>query len=283
MRLEDWRDQLAEMWSPLEDQCAFAATVITGSDRQHVGFHDGDWFEVGSTFKAFVAAEYARQVVSGIVDPTTEVTVHAEDRVDSSVVLETVPDGESVTLQAAAEAMIAVSDNTATDLLLRAVGVDEVRKLLARMGLTDTTVPDTTRSIYERFKAEPGWWPVACLTTMRDLTTFYAAVVAGGALGSAEATDRFLRLMRQEDIAQGSAWPDGVLCYRKSGMLEPPPLLAMGMAGTFARGDRSIATFAFALNVASDDDAAHDDSPLEPLVRTFSEGVRFGLHGLAEG
>ncbi|MDQ3525494.1 MAG: class A beta-lactamase-related serine hydrolase [Chloroflexota bacterium] len=279
MRLDDWRDRLQEMWAPLGDHCAFAAQRVD----ERVGFQETRRFEVGSAFKAFVAAEYARQVASGALDPDMRVTIQAEDRVDSSDMLDQLLDGATIPLQEAAEAMIAVSDNTATDLVMRAVGPDRVRALLSQLGLRGTTIPDSTLSIYKRFRDEPGWRPVACLTTMDDLVTFYTAVVRDGALGSDAATDRFLDLMQQEDLIQGATWPDGARCYRKSGLLEPPPQLAMGMGGAFVSGDGEVTAFAFALNLPFPEDAEIEDSPLEPAARTFSEGLRFAMRELAGG
>lgn len=279
MRLEDWRDRLMEMWTPLGDQCAFAVQ----HDDAHVGLNENRRFEVGSTFKAFVAAEYARQVATGTLDPDMRVTIQAEDRVDSSDMLDQLLDGATIPLQEAANAMIAVSDNTATDLMMRAVGPDRVRALLRELGLRETTIPDSTISIYRRFRDEPGWRPVACLTTMDDLVTFYTAVVRDRALGNEAVTNRFLDLMRQEDLIQGATWPDGVACYRKSGLLEPPPQLAMGMGGAFVSGDGDVTAFAFALNIAFPEDAEIEDSPLEPAARTFSEGLRVAMRDLAGG
>ncbi|MGI8976866.1 MAG: serine hydrolase [Thermomicrobiales bacterium] len=279
MRLEDWRNRLVEMWAPLGSQCAFAARRAD----ERVGFQENARFEVGSTFKAFVAAEYARQVASGTLDPDLRVTIRAEDRVDSSDMLDQLLDGATIPLQEAAEAMIAVSDNTATDLVMRAVGSDRVRDLLRELGLRETTIPDSTISIYKRFRDEPGWRPVACLTTMDDLVTFYTAVVRDRTLGSEAATDRFLDLMRREDLMQGAAWPEGVRCYRKSGLLEPPPQLAMGMGGALQASMGEVTAFAFALNIAFPEDAEIEDSPLEPAARTFSEGLRFGMRELAGG
>ena len=278
VQLERWRERVQNMWAPLGEQCAFAAQ----HDGEIVGFQEDVRFEVGSTFKAFVAAEYARQVASGDLDADQRVEIRPEDRVDSSDMLDQLPDGATIPLQEAAEAMVAVSDNTATDLVLRAVGPDRVRQLLMDLGMSASSMPDSTRSIYERFKAEPGWRPVASQTTMRDLTAFYSATVKDRALGE-DATERFFGLMRQEDLLQGAQWPDGVVCYRKSGLLEPPPLLAMGMGGAFVNADGEVTAFAFALNVEFPEDAEIEDSPLEPTVRTFSEGLRSSLHELAEG
>lgn len=278
MNVDEWNEQMRMRWAPLRDQCAFAA----GRGEHFAGYQEDTPFEVGSTFKAFVAAEYARQVAQGRVDPDMHLTVQPVDRVDSSIVLDAIPDGGSVPIQEAAEAMIGASDNTATDLVMRVVGVDRVRALLGELGLSDTTIPDSTKSIYERFRAEPDWRPETCVTSMRDLTRFYMQAVEGRVLGDA-ATDRFLALMREEDIVQGASWPKGVTCYRKSGMIDPPPQLAMGMAGAFVSTDGEVTTFAFALNVGFPEDASFEDSPLEPTVRTFSEGMRRGLNELAGG
>lgn len=273
--LDRWSERMRERWGPLRDQSAFAAR----RGGQSVGDQDDVRFEVGSTFKAFVAAEYASQVAHGHLDPSMQLTVQPVDRVDSSLVLESIPDGGSIPLQEAAEAMIGVSDNTATDLVLRVVGPDKVRERVRDLGLVETTIPDSVRAIYERFRHEPGWTPVACLTTMNELAGFWHAVTQERVLG--DATDQFLTLMRAEDVQQGATWPVGITCYRKSGLLEPPPQLAMGMGGALVDAEGIVTSFAFALNVAFSEDAAYEDSPLEPIVRVFSEGMRHGLDELA--
>lgn len=273
--LTTWDTQMRAQWEPLRDQAAYAAF----RGEEHVGLHDDVPFEVGSAFKAFVAAEYARQVAAGQLDPAMQLTIQPVDRVDSSLVTEAIPDGADIALQDAAEAMIGASDNTATDLVLRAVGSDRVRALLAELSI-DATMPDSTKSLYERVAAEPDWRPVCCRVTMRDLARFYTVTVADDVLGGA--TGRFLALLREEDIAQGAAWPTGTTCYRKSGSIEPPPLFALGMGGAFRDADGSLSAFAFTLNVPFPEDAAYEGSPLEPLVHTFSEGLRRGLDALAE-
>lgn len=274
--LETWAGELRRRWGPLRDQAAFAAR--RGND--FVGYQEDVPFEVGSAFQAFVAAAYARQVAAGTLDPDRRVEVTRENRIDSSDMTDQLLDGATITLQEAATAMIAVSDNTATDIVMAAVGSDRVRDLLRDLGLTATTIPDSTRSIYDRARDEPAWRPVACRTTMADLVHFYRATVAERALG--DATDRFLSLLREEDLLQGASWPSDATCYRKSGMVEPPPLLAMGMAGAFDI-DGEVTAFAFALNVDFPEDAAYEDSPLEPITRVFSEGMRHGLRALAGG
>ena len=274
--LDQWNSRMRERWAPLRDTCGFA--VRRGDEI--VGHQDDVALDIGSAFKAFVAAEYARQVASGTIDPGMQLTVQPVDRVDSSMVIDAVPDGGSISLQAAAEAMIGASDNTATDLVLRVVGPAHVRSLLAELGLAGVTIPDSTKSLYERWSENPGRPVECCPVTMRDLAAFYGTTVADRALGE-PATDTFLSLMREEDIVQGAQWPNGAACYRKSGMIDPPPVLAMSMAGAFVASDSEVTAFAFALNVPFPEDAAYEESPLEPTVRVFSEGLRHGLNELA--
>lgn len=277
--LVNWRDQMALRLEPLGTQCAFS--VQRGDEL--VGYQEDVTFEVGSAFTAFVAAEYARQVGERMVDPEMLLTIEPKTRVESSQTLESIPDGETITLQDAAEAMIGVSDNTATDMVLTVIGADRVRAILSDMGLDQTAMPDSVKSIYDRFKSDRSWRPVACLTTMRDLTAFYSAITFDRAWKRGATRERFLHLMRQEDIVQGAEWSDHVVCYRKSGSLSPPPQLVMALAGAFVFANGEVTAFAFALNVDFPEDAAFEDSPLEPMVRTFSEGLRFGMESLAGG
>jgi beta-lactamase class A len=275
--LDIWAEEMRRRWAPLREQVAFAAR----RGDEAVGFQDDRRFEVGSSFKAFVAAEFARQVAAGDLDPDARVEITPEICVDSSDMTDQLLDGATIPLQEAAEAMIAVSDNTATDIVLRAVGAERVRDLIRELGLTNTSIPDSTASLYQRWQTNPGAHVNASLVAMADLVRFYRATVADRALGVA--TDRFLVLMREEDLLQGARWPNDATCYRKSGMVEPPPLLAMGMAGALVATSGEVTAFAFALNVEFPEDAAYEDSPLEPTVRVFSEGLRHGMRALAGG
>jgi beta-lactamase class A len=60
------------------------------------------------------------------------------------------------------DAMIAYSDNTATDLATGKVGVDRVRALLAQLGLSSIRIPDSTRRSFSYLLGAPagvdlGW------------------------------------------------------------------------------------------------------------------------------
>jgi beta-lactamase class A len=61
------------------------------------------------------------------------------------------------------EAMITRSDNTATDILFKLAGADDVRKFIASAGLKNTLVPDSTRALTAYLFGAPN-----CLTITWD-------------------------------------------------------------------------------------------------------------------
>ena len=272
IKLNTLGDQLDAVWSPLGKAAAFRLTRSRDPEAEGAGRNDDERFEVGSCFKAFVAAECCRQVSSGLFSWDEPLRVEPERRVPASARAERWPDGSTVTLDEAARAMIAVSDNTATDMVMDLIGHDTVVALVSECGLSETVIPRSTGAVYAQLEHVR---PVACSSTMRDLTRFYALALSSDSPLDPQAQSDFRRLLRQEDMEQGARWPDGVVCYRKSGSLEPPPMFAMAMAGAFVT-EQSHGGFAFALNLETSDPAA-----MTHAATVFIEGVTLGMKGLA--
>jgi CubicO group peptidase (beta-lactamase class C family) len=265
-------DRLSVLWEPLGASAAYRLVRSTAERSGAIARRGDAPFEVGSCFKAFVAAECCRQVSEGLLTWDDPLHLDPERRVPASARSEDWPDGSTVTLDEAARAMIAVSDNTATDMVMDRIGHAPVVVLIGRLGLTNTVIPRRVRVVYARAEDVR---PIACESTMRDLARFYAAVLSPDSPLDERARSDFRRLMRQEDLEQGSTWPEGVECYRKSGSLEPPPMFAMAMAGAFA-ADHYQAEFAFAVNIETSDDTAMADA-----ASVFIEGVTIGMKALA--
>ena len=77
---------------------------------------------VGSVFKLYVLAAVAEKVAAGELAWDRELTLEAGDKTLPSGTLQNEPDGTRITVQDAATRMISISDNTATDLLMRVGG-----------------------------------------------------------------------------------------------------------------------------------------------------------------
>lgn len=105
-------------------------------------------YPTASVFKVYVLAEFFRKVEAGelSLDERTELT--ADMIVAGSGILKNMRPGMSLTLYDYAYLMMAYSDNTATDLVTRAVGLENVREnILKGFSLTDTRVDYTCREL----------------------------------------------------------------------------------------------------------------------------------------
>jgi beta-lactamase class A len=88
---------------------------------------------IGSTFKLFILAELSRQVRAGERRWSDVVTL--DGRSLPSGMLQTWPTGSPVTLHTLAAMMISISDNTATDALLKVVGRENVERMMTTIGV----------------------------------------------------------------------------------------------------------------------------------------------------
>jgi beta-lactamase class A len=106
---------------------------------------------VGSIFKLYVLGAVVQAIDDGRLAWETELTIDEEVRSLPTGELQELPDGATVTVQDAAAGMISISDNTAADLLVRAVGRDAVLQAFIDFGHHDPALNDpllTTREFF---------------------------------------------------------------------------------------------------------------------------------------
>ena len=107
---------------------------------------------LGSIFKLYVLTAVTDAVAAGTLGWDSPLTVTDDLRSLPSGELQDAPAGTAVTVREAALKMISISDNTATDLLINAVGRDAVEQALFDTGHSD---PDrnrpflTTRELFQ--------------------------------------------------------------------------------------------------------------------------------------
>lgn len=114
---------------------------------------------IGSVFKLYVLGAVVDAVAEGRLGWADTLTLTDELRSLPSGRLQDEPSGTQVSVREAAEAMIAISDNTATDLLIDAVGRDAVEAAVARMGHSEPEVLApllTTREMFVLAFASPA-------------------------------------------------------------------------------------------------------------------------------
>ncbi|MEL3944746.1 serine hydrolase [Streptomyces sp. LNU-CPARS28] len=154
---------MAVTTTPIRLQDAFAEAGVTG--RLHaVDIDSGAEVGVGadqpvvtaSVHKLCVLVTLHEQAAAGRVDLTEQIECPPEDRTSGPTGLAAMLDPVRMSLRDAAYLMMAVSDNTAAELLLERVGLDAVNATTARLGLTRTRAVHSFREMFASMREDAG-------------------------------------------------------------------------------------------------------------------------------
>lgn len=224
---------------------------------------------VGSAVKTFILAQYLKEVEAGRLALGTQVKIGPEVWSPGSPVFMHLQGRASA--QIALEAMIAHSDNTATDVAMNAVGADSVRKLIQDAGLRHTRVPDSTRKLFSYLSGAPsgadiGWdgmldmqngkfpgqprAPVndhqTMLSTADEMTRWYESVLAGQVFSKPETLAEFKRISAMADAMPAIA-PQDTMAYGKGGSIDWDGFYCFCVAGQMVQPTQRT-SFCFIVN-----------------------------------
>ncbi|MEA2721696.1 MAG: beta-lactamase class [Candidatus Eremiobacteraeota bacterium] len=110
------------------------------------GINPGAEMPAASTIKIPVMVEVFRQLLAGKFDLNTKLKLRRSDKDWGSGDLASARVGSSYTVQRLLSLMIDVSDNTATNMLIRLVGRQNINESMSEYGLTHTRLRDFIRS-----------------------------------------------------------------------------------------------------------------------------------------
>ncbi|WP_157252203.1 serine hydrolase [Nonomuraea typhae] len=182
-----------------------------------VGLDAGAPVVLASVFKIPIVLEYARQAAKGELERTERLTVTAADK-DGGIGTSGLADDVSLTLRDLAHLTLTLSDNAATDVLLRRVGLDRVHATLAELGLPRTRLIGGCAELFDQVRQELGGADLENLTeaqirplavrdperttssTPREITALLSLIWRDEA-GPAEACAEVRRIMGQQ------VWP----------------------------------------------------------------------------
>jgi beta-lactamase class A len=123
-------------------------------DRLGFGFNANEVFPAASVIKLPMLIDALRQVQAGVLKLEDRYTMRASDHATGSGVLQVMDAGLEPTLRDLLALMIVVSDNTATNMTLDALGgVDATNARFAQMGLETSRVVGKLQVAWE-FKTE---------------------------------------------------------------------------------------------------------------------------------
>jgi len=232
-------------------------------------------YSVGSCFKAFVAAQAFREVAAGTA--TLAELLPLDDSVYMPGATAFVPQLKGAApLDIALQEMIAYSDNTATDMVLKRVGAQNVRDFVANAGFASVRIPESTRAVFSYAAglpigtiatyrqlfgldpAPPGLVPrgvandtVGMRSSMRDMVAFYRRALAGEFFGG-KALEGFRVTMSTGSGLAEAAIPSGSAAYMKGGSYNGPQS-GICVSGAMLTGPKTL-YFAIAANWEGDVD-----------------------------
>ena len=230
---------------------------------------------VGSTVKTFFLAQFLREMEAGRLSEDQQTSINDTVRSPSSPVFLNLTG--STQARSVLEAMIAHSDNTATDAVLAAVGPGRVRALIQEAGLSSTQIPDSTRRLVSYLAGAPegvdlGWEGVQRMTqgqlpgrartplndqqTMasaaEDLVRWYTRALRGDFFTDPATLVEFKRIQAMAD-ALAHMVPPNTVAYGKGGNIDWAGFHCLCLAGQMVVAEVPI-TFCLTANWSGPDD-----------------------------
>lgn len=177
--------------------------------------HSDTVFPQASSIKLTVLLELMRQAQEGKVSLAEEHTVRRSETVGEDPILYMLGDGTvTMTLGDLAVFMVVLSDNSATNILIDRLGMDNIQAGIARLGLKETQL---RRRMIDLEAARRGNENVS---TPREMMTLLEKVHSGQALDPAYTAKYFDLLKLPKDSEFHKALPATVSIADKPGALE---------------------------------------------------------------
>src|ERR1035441_3561725 len=189
--------------------------IVDLTDGHRYLLHGNDVFPQASSIKICVLAELYRQAQQGKLKLTDLYTVNASDLVqDSDIMGGLTPGVTRITLRDLATMMVAVSDNSATNVLIDRVGMENVKAMLDSLGLAHTRL---RRKMMDLAAAKEGRENVS---SPREMMMLLGAIYRGKVLNKESAADFFKVLSTNKDSWIPRDLPAGLKIANKPGQLE---------------------------------------------------------------
>jgi beta-lactamase class A len=215
------------LWNKLEERVAginrgldgvLGVAILDLTDGHKYLLNGDEVFPQASSIKVPLLLELYRQAQensTGQAKLTDLYTVRPSDLVpDSDIFLGLTPGVTRLTNRDLATMVMAVSDNSATNVLLDRVGMDKVNKLMDRLGLKQTRL---RRKMMDLKAAQEGRENVS---TPREMMLLLEAIYRGKVLNKTS-TEDFLKIMStHKESALLRGLPDSVRAANKPGALE---------------------------------------------------------------
>jgi beta-lactamase class A len=207
------QDQLRAVDQQLDGVMGLAVKDLTSGEEF---FINGDEImPQASSIKIAVLANFYLQAQRGKLKLSDEYVVRKEDLVSGSdIMLGLTPGVTRLTLRDLATMMVAVSDNSATNVLIDRLGLENINAMLEDLGLHSTRL---RRKMMDLKAASEGRENVA---TPREMLTLLETIYKAKLLNQ-EMTEAFIKMLStHKESAMLQGLPDDAIAANKPGELE---------------------------------------------------------------
>jgi beta-lactamase class A len=189
--------------------------ILDVKSGQKLVLHEDEVFPQASSIKIALLAELYHQVQTGKLKLTDVYTVQASDLVPDSDIMGGLTAGVTrLTLRDLATMVVAVSDNSATNVLMDRVGMENVNAWMDSLGLKQTRL---RRKMMDLKAAQEGRENIS---TPREMMTLLEDLLSGK-LMNRELTKDFMQLLStHKESFIPRELPDGLKIANKPGELE---------------------------------------------------------------
>ncbi|MFG2964865.1 serine hydrolase [Streptomyces sp. NPDC048288] len=199
--------------------CAGSVAVMDIDGPGQVVLCADEWMVAASTFKIAVALELFCRGAEGTLDLTERVRLAPSQATPGGQGFCIFEDEAEVSLRDAARMMMTISDNTATDVLIRRVSVPRIHARLAGLGLDRIRLAGTIREEFDAIGRDAGFagWTemeraMGAAGSPRDTDRIWARALAAPSLRPGRVTSAtagqmaaLLRLIWRDEAGPGRA------------------------------------------------------------------------------
>jgi beta-lactamase class A len=197
----------------LDGVMALAVKDLTSGEEFFI--HGDEVMPQASSIKIAVLADFYLQAQQSKLKLTDEYVVRKEDLVPGSdIMLGLTPGVTRLTLRDLATMMVAVSDNSATNVLIDRLGIENINNVLEGLGLHTTRL---RRKMMDLKAAAEGRENVS---TAREMMTLLETVYAGKLLNKEMTADFIKMLSTHKESSMLQGLPDDTVAANKPGELE---------------------------------------------------------------
>ena len=190
-------------------------SILDLASGRKYGLHADDVFPQASSIKVAVLAELYRQAQTGKLKLSDLYTVQAIDLVaDSDIMNGLTPGLTRITLRDLATMMVAVSDNSATNVLIDRVGMANVNSLMDSLGLPHTRLRRKMMDVKAAGEGREN------ISTPAEMTALLEDLYRGKILNPEMTSDFFKMLSTHKGSFIPRDLPEGLKIANKPGELE---------------------------------------------------------------